>query len=132
MRKDVVLVSAYETMDRAQQMARLLAAEDWRVSIVAGQASLEEIEDQDDALTLVLMSMDAAFSPFVRPWIERAPRDRMAILSFVDSLPTDLHDAVVFDFRGWRGDRAQLWRSLTRWLEAPHARLDTRVWLKRA
>lgn len=133
MRRDVALVSAYEGLVRAQHVGRLLSAEDWIVSYKAGHGSLAEIEDFDpDTLMLFVMTMDAETSPYVAPWMGVARSDRAAILNFCGRPVSVADDMTVFDFGGWRGDRAQLWRSLKRWLEAPHARLDTRVWLKRA
>jgi len=132
MRKDLVLIGAWDGMERARHFARLLGAEDWRVSIAHGASGAERIEACADALKLVVLTPEATTSPFVDQWIEATPREQLAVLAFVDTLPDALVGAVSFDFRGWRGDRAQLWRSMLRWLEAPHARLDTRIWLKRA
>lgn len=133
MRREVALVSAYDGLVRAQHVGRLLSAEDWIVSYKVGLSALEEIDAFDpETLMLFVVTPDGQESPFVRPWLEAARSDRAAILNFCGRSLSCADDMTVFDFDGWRGDRAQLWRALKRWLEAPHARLDTRVWLKRA
>lgn len=134
MRREVALVSAYEGLARAQQVGRLLSAEDWLVSYKTGREGLDELEELDpDTLVLFVMTLDSVHSPYVVPWVQRTRPERRAVLKFTNgALPEFYEETCAFDFQNWRGDRAQLWRSLKRWLEAPHARLDTRVWLKRA
>lgn len=132
MQKDVALVSAYANERQALLVARLLNAEGWQVSYKVGRAALNGIDMFDpETLTLFLMSPDGQVSPYVKPWFERVRRDRTAVLDLTGS-PGRYRDVAVFDFKDWRGERSHLWRSLKHWLEAPHARLDTRVWLKRA
>jgi hypothetical protein len=136
MRRDITLVCAFGARDDARRIARLLAAEDWRVDIANASTVDAALERQRDGLVLMLATADAADCPYVAAWLAQTPADRLAVLAF--DAPEALGpsfaagESVMFDFVGWRGDRAQLWRMLTRWLDAPHARLDTRVWLKRA
>lgn len=134
MRREVALVSAYDGSVRAQQLGRLLSAEDWLVSYKTGRQGLDDLDELDpDTLVLFVMTPDSFHSPYVVPWVQRTRPERRAVLNFTHVAPPEFYEETcVFDFAGWRGDRAQLWRSLKRWLEAPHARLDTRVWLKRA
>jgi len=111
------IVCAYEGEAKAKSIARLLAAEGHIVSIACGRATLDEIDPERDPECVVFVwSQEAAFSPYVTPWVKATDPAYAVEISLSGKAPLFAgRREPPIDFSQWREDRgSECWKELER------------------
>ncbi len=111
------LVCAWDALDVARNIARLLSAEGFVVSTTAGRVGLDELKNPDrpDECRVIVWSVDGNSSPYVWKWVEDGGEGPLIEIEIArDIAPAHgkrTHDPI--DFSKWRGDRGGAeWQAL--------------------
>ncbi len=114
------IVCAWDSVEKAHAMERLLVAEGYVVSVACGLASLSDIEERAGAPECVVCvwSVDGAESYFVWRWVEATDPSAIVEIRLNEEAPAiDTRREDPIDFTRWRGDGdrgADCWKELER------------------
>lgn len=112
------IVCAWDSVEKAHAMERLLVAEGYVVSVACGLASLSELDERGDAPECVVCvwSVDAADSYFVWRWVDATDPNAIVEIRLNDIVPAlEARREEPIDFTRWRGDRGgDCWKELER------------------
>jgi len=123
------IVCAYDAVEKAKAIARLLGADGHIVSIACGKSALEDIDpDRDPECVVFVWSLDGAFSPYVTPWVKATDPSFAVELNLSGKpplSPTRREDPI--DFSHWRQDRvSECWKELERRIRRVDAKTTPR------
>lgn len=112
------IVCAWDSVEKAHAIERLLVAEGHAVSVACGLASLEDLEKRGDARECVVCvwSVDGVESYFVWRWVEATETSALVEIRLGDAAPgLEARREDPIDFTRWRGDRGdERWKELER------------------
>jgi hypothetical protein len=119
---DFIIVCAHDGLKTGEALMRLLRAEQFRVELCYGRASLDHLEAAGDGECGVVMvwSLDAPSALYMLQWANEIEPSRLAEIARARRWPA-LPDrsAPVIDFSAWNGERGgPAWRALTQRLNA--------------
>jgi hypothetical protein len=124
---DIRLVYTHDAAPFAENLARLLAAEDYNVRSCCGRRTLHEIEASRNAKEAVMLvwSYDAPGQHFMLEWARATDASRLVEVSRAPGAPRKERRAPIIDFASWRGERsARAWLALSDRLRAVARVLD--------
>jgi hypothetical protein len=126
---DIRIVCTHDAVQFAENLMRLLGAEQQQVRLCYGRPSLDDIDRAEHAREAVLLvwSWDAPGQHYMREWSRRIEPARLIEIARAPGAPGSLRRAPVIDFTQWRGERGgRSWnilsdriRTITRALEPP-------------
>lgn len=111
------IVCAWDSVEKAHAMERLLVAEGHAVSVACGLTSLSEIEERagERECIVCVWSVDGAESYFVWRWIEASDPSAIVEIRLSENAPARDRREEPIDFTRWRGDRgSECWKELER------------------
>lgn len=116
----VRIVCAWDAIDKAREIERLLEAETYVVTVATGLASLADLDDETRGPEVMLFVWsESRASPYVRRWLEASPPEAIVELRLGDHVPELEHrreDPI--DFTSWKGVRGgECWKELDRRLK---------------
>lgn len=111
------IVCAYDAVEKAKAIARLLSADGHIVSIACGKAALDDITpDGDPECVVFVWTLDGAFSPYVTPWVKATDPSYAVELNLSGKPPFNAaRREEPIDFSHWRQDRvSECWKEFER------------------
>lgn len=114
---DVRIVCTHDAAKLAEEITRLLEAEEHRVRLTYGRQAMLELEDAKGARDAVLLiwSPNARSQSYMLEWARNIePARLIEIAKGTSDHPAVKRLAAVIDFSTWRGQRgARAWKALT-------------------
>jgi hypothetical protein len=118
---DIHIICTYDAVSFAETLMRLLSAEEHKVRLSYGRASLGELEQaksERDAVVLI-WSYEAPGQHYMWEWARGIAADRLVEVARAPGAPRSDNRAAPIDFSSWRGERGgRAWNALSERLRA--------------